>query len=92
MSSPGNTSQAVPVAVRDLIRDWLSGTYDSAPPGFPIRIIETVPKPAGMVLRLEIDVNVVTLSPRRETIYMEVINGPGDTYEIDYSTIVLFND
>jgi hypothetical protein len=83
---------SIPVEVRKQVREWLLGTYGVDHIGVPLRLIELVVKSGSTIYRLEIDVMVVTSSPRRATVYLEVSIASGSAPVIDPDTVVFFDE
>jgi hypothetical protein len=90
MPEQSNQAPVIPVEVRNKVREWLVGTYGRDHSGVPLRLIEKVKLDGLTIYRLEVDVTVITTSPRRETVYLAVTARSGAPPQIDQDTVVFF--
>jgi hypothetical protein len=92
MNTRSNPSAAIPIEVRQAIREWVIGTYGLDNPGVPLQLIEKVVRAGQTIYRIEADVKDIVASPKRTPVFMAVISRAGAAPEIDQDTVVFFDE
>jgi hypothetical protein len=88
---PAQASAALPIEVRNKIREWLSNTYGRDHPAVPIDLIQVLKQPPRIIYRVEINVSTVTKSGHRDTVYLEVYSEASGSPIIDQEMVVFFD-